>query len=208
MATLAVKVKGEVVSPQPVRQRPQNGPHPRADSRQDMLSLAEFIGPIEEAGGCMQLLCNRVAKDSEEVLAQRLGSFFEQRRDLSYSGKDMPQMDDDKEHLFRLVDLGYASQATTKGPPRLHTCISLCDSMFTDGLVTQGDPLMIWKNPQTMQLAFFWICFIKGHARACTALAMALIVMFCFLRCSCIDSSWRRKPPRKSQGHPHAGCHC
>ena len=77
MATLAVEVKGEVVSPQPVHQRPQNGPHPLADSRLDMLSLADFVSPIEEAGGCMQLLCNRVATDSEEVLAQRLGSFFE-----------------------------------------------------------------------------------------------------------------------------------
>jgi hypothetical protein len=41
----------------------------------------------------MQFLCDRVAKDSEEVLAQRLGSFFEQKRDLNYSGKDLLQMD-------------------------------------------------------------------------------------------------------------------
>ena len=117
-----------------------------------MFSLADFVGPIEEAGGCMQLLCNRVAKDSEEVLAQRLASFFEQKRDLRYSGKDLLQMDDDKEHIFRLVDLGYGSLATTKGPPQLHTCISLCDSMFTNGFVTQGDPLMIWKAPRQCNL--------------------------------------------------------
>ena len=60
MATLSVDVKDEVVSPQPVRQRLQNGVHPLEGSRQDMLSLAEFTGPIGEAGGCMQLLCNRV----------------------------------------------------------------------------------------------------------------------------------------------------
>ena len=146
MATLAAGVKDEVASPQPVRQQPQNGTHPLADSRLEMLSLADFVGPITEAGGCMQFVCDRVAKISEEVLAQRLASFFEQKADLSYSGKELLQMDDDKEHIFRLVDLGYGSQATTKGPPRLHTCISLCDSMYTDGFVTQSEPLMIWKK--------------------------------------------------------------
>ena len=36
---------------------------------------------------------------------------------------------------------------------------------------------MIWKNPQTMELPSFWMSFVKGHAGACTALAMAVIVM-------------------------------
>ena len=53
----------------------------------------------------MQFVCDHVAKFSEEVLAQRLASFFEQKADLSYSGKELLQMDDDKEHIFRLVDL-------------------------------------------------------------------------------------------------------
>ena len=112
---MAESVKSEAVSPQSVRQQPLASPVkiPLAGSCHDMLSLEEFKGPIEEAGGPMQLVCDRVANSSEEMLAQRLGSFFEQKCDLSYSGKDMLQMDDDKEQLFRLVDLGYANQATT-----------------------------------------------------------------------------------------------
>ena len=163
------EVKDEVCFPQPVR---RTGEHPG-----EMLTLAEFVDPITEAGGCMQFICNHAAKVSEEVLAQSLASFFQQKADLSYSAKELLQMDDEEEHIFRLVDLGYASQATTKGPPRLHTCISLCDSMLTDGCVTQGEPLQVWKNPQTMQRACFWMSFVKGHARACTALAMAIIAM-------------------------------
>ena len=126
----------------------------------------------------MQLVRNYVANASEDELARRLASFFEQKAHVKYSKKELLMMDDhDKEHIFRLQDLGYGSQATTKGPPRLHTCISLSDAIYTDGLVTQHDPLQIWKNPQTMEAEIFWTSFVKGHARACTALAMAIIVM-------------------------------
>ena len=147
--------------------------HPRLE----MLPLQEFLGPIERAGGSMQLVCDRIEKETEEVFAQRLAAFFEPKADLSYSSKENMQMEDDVEHIVRLVDLCYSSLATTKGPPRLHTCLSIADSIFTDGFITQSDPLLIWKNPKTMQHPYFWASYVKGHARASTALAMAVILM-------------------------------
>ena len=83
---------------------------------------------------------------SEEELAQRLEGFFEQKPDLSYAKKESLQMDDDKELLFRIWDLGYGDQSATKGQPRLHTCLSLLDAILTDGFVTQMDPWLIWKT--------------------------------------------------------------
>ena len=137
----------------------------------------------------MQLVCNRVASSSEEMLAQRLGLFFEKKCGLLYSSKDMLNMDDGLDQNFRLCDLGYASQATTNGPPRLVTCLRLCDSIFADGFVIQDDPLMVWKNPQTMQLHSFWMSFVKGHARACAALAMAVIIMDHFPDAAAFDAA-------------------
>ena len=169
----AAGVKEEAVSPQPVRQKAQNGTHPLADS---WLSLEDFVNPITNAGGCMQFILEHVQASSKEVLAQRLASFFEQKADLSYARKELLQIDD-SERIFRLVDLGFADQATTKGQPRLHTCVSLVDSIYTDGFVTQSDPLLVWKNPQTMAHGTFWMSFVKGHSRACTALAMSIILM-------------------------------
>ena len=95
---------------------------PLANPRLEMLSLQEFLGPIERAGGSMQLVCDRIEKETEEVFAQRLSAFFEPKADLSYSSKENMQMEYGIEHIVRLVDLGYKSLATTKGPPRLHTC--------------------------------------------------------------------------------------
>ena len=154
----------------------------------------------------MQLVCNCVASSSEETLAQRLGLFFEKKCDLLYSNKDMLNMDDAIDQNFRLRDLGYASQATTNGPPRLHTCLSLCDSIFTDGFVTQGDPLMIWKKPSDNATCFLQDELYQGARASLHCSGNGLDCDGSFPRCSCIDSSWRRKPPRKSQGHPRAGC--
>ena len=176
--TLGV-VKHEVISPGPKQPQDEVHSHPLAslEACLEMLSLEEFVGPIDQAGGSMQFVCNRIAKETEDVLAQRLSAFFEPNADLSYSSKESMPMDDDKERIFKLTDLGYGSLTTTKGPPRLHTCLSIIDSMFTDGLITQNDPLLIWKNPQTMHLNSFWMSYVKGHARSCTALAVAIMLM-------------------------------
>ena len=63
MADLSAGVKNEAVSPPSVRPRPQPSPVriPLASSRHDMLSLDEFKRPIEDAGGPMQFLSQRVA---------------------------------------------------------------------------------------------------------------------------------------------------
>ena len=117
------------------------------------------------------------SKSSKEILAQCLSAFFEPKADISHSQRDRLQPDDDKEHIFTFVDLGFGDDATTCGAPRLQTSLGLIDAILTDGFVTQGDPLLIWKNPQTLKLDMFWMSYVKGHARACAALAMAVIVM-------------------------------
>ena len=179
-------VKEEVLSPKPDRHRQVNPQDPsesqatQRPSQQDpatMLQLPDFAGPITQAGGSMQFISACVEASSDDVLAARLASFFEPKPDLSYAKKDSLQMDDDKELLFRLVDLGYGDATTTKGQPRLHTCLQLIDSILTDGFVTQLDPILVWKNPQMMSQNVFWLSYVKGHSRACTALAMSIILM-------------------------------
>ena len=142
-----------------------------------MLPLTAFTSPIAEAGGPLQFLNEFVAQHSKELLGQRLTAFFEPKADISYSRKESLLVDDDQEHIFRLVDLGFGDDATTCGAPRLVTCLNLVDAILTDGFVTQADPLQIWKNPQTMTLDQLWMSYVKGHARSCTALAMAVILM-------------------------------
>ena len=139
--------------------------------------------PIECAGGPLQFLTEHLrdhCNNSKEILAQGLLAFFEPNADLAYSQRDRLQPDDDKEHIFTLVDFGFGDDATTDGAPRLHTSLGLVDAIFTDGFVTQEDPLLIWKNPATFKLDNFWMSYVKGHARACTALAMAVIAMGTF----------------------------
>ena len=65
----------------------------------------------------MQFIQEHVQGSSEDALAQRLTSFFEQKADLNYSRKELLQMDG-QELIFQLVDLGYADEATTKCQPR------------------------------------------------------------------------------------------
>ena len=143
------------------------------------LTLEDFQGPVIEAGGSMQFVMQWVTKVGEEALAQHLASSFEVKSDISYAKKDrmMEVLEQDSEHIFQLGDLGYTDQATTKGQPRLHTCVSLIDSIYKDGFVTQGDPLLIWKNPETFSQNSFWMAYVKGHARGCTALSMGITMM-------------------------------
>ena len=82
-----------------------------------MLPLTAFTSPIERAGGPMQFL----SQHSKELLGQRLMAFFEPKADISYSRKESLLVDDDQEHIFRLVDLGFGDDATTCGAPRLVT---------------------------------------------------------------------------------------
>ena len=125
MSSIPAGVKLEMMPPGPTQL-------PLANPRREMLSLQEFLGPIEKAGGSMQLVCNRIEKETQEVFAQRLSAFFEPTgSQLLQQGK--MQMEDNKEHIVRLVHLGCVSLATTKGPHRLHTCLSIADSVFTDG---------------------------------------------------------------------------
>ena len=86
-------------------------------------------------------------------------------------------MDDDKELRFRLTDLGFSDATTTKDQARLHTCLQLVESILTDGVITQMDPILMWKNTQTLSKLIFWQSYVKGHTRACTASTMAIIIM-------------------------------
>ena len=111
-----------------------------------MFLRIDFARPIEAAGGVLQLLEEHVrdhCQSSKENLASHLSAFFEPKLDISYTDKEHLQLDDDKEHIVRLVDLGFGQDATTCGAPRLHTSLSLADATLTDGFVTQGDPLLI-----------------------------------------------------------------
>ena len=132
---------------------PAEGARPLAQSK---LLLEELTGPITDAGGSMQFVADFVAKCGEKAVGERLTSFYGQEPDISYASKESLQMDDDREHIYQLSDMGFGPQSSTKGPPRLHVCVSLCDSIFADGFVTHSDPLMVWKNPQTMQCDSFW----------------------------------------------------
>ena len=104
-------------------------------------------------------------------------------------------MEDDQEHIFRLVDMGFTDPATAKGQPRQHTFLSLVDAIYTDGFVTQGDPLQMWKKPvgnaQGHVLDFMGqgalaSLHCSGHANHSDEFSS---------RCSCNGGSWRRKPP-------------
>ena len=86
-------------------------------------------------------------------------------------------MDDDKELLFRLTDLGFSDATATKGQLRLHTCLQLVDSILTDGFITQMDPILVWKNPQTLLKPIFG----NPSKATRTALAMAILIMQRFL---------------------------
>ena len=187
-------IKTEVASPQSLQgASPQSLQDRTGSSRPSepdlvtsnhMLKRIDFVCPIQSAGGVLQLLEEHVrdhCQSSKENLASRLSAFFEPKIDISYTDKDQLQLDlcsyDDKEYIMRLVDLGFGQDATTCGAPRLHTSLNLLDAILTDGFVTQGDPLLIWMNPETLKLDKFWMSYVKGHARACTALAVAVIVM-------------------------------
>ena len=158
-------IKDEIVSP------------PSKRHRAEWLSLDDFVEPITAAGGSMQLVCACINSSSEEQLAQKLSAFFEKMSDVSYSRKDVMLQDTDDELRFRLVDLGFNSHTTTKGPPRLVNCLSMLDNIYCSGFSTQLEPLRVWNNPKTMQLDSFWLSHVKGHLRATTALAMAIIIM-------------------------------
>ena len=153
---------------------------PNPKHKDEWLTLQDFQDPIRKSGGCMQFIMQHVEATPDEVLATQLASFFNVKVDLAYTNKDVmlsSPSDEDTEHIFRLGDLGYDDQATTTGQPRLLTCLSLIDSIFTDGFITQAEPLLMWRNPQTIAKNSFWMSFVKGHTRACTALAMAIILM-------------------------------
>ena len=158
-------IKDEIVSP------------PSKRPRAEWLSLDDFVEPIKAAGGSMQLVCACINSSSEEQLAQKLSAFFEKMSDVSYSRKDVMLQDTDDELRFRLVDLGFNSHTTTKGPPRLVNCLSMLDNIYCSGFSTQLEPLRVWNNPKTMQLDSFWLSHVKGHLRATTALAMAITIM-------------------------------
>ena len=108
----------------------------------------------------MQFILEAIAASSEDALAARLHASFKPKSDL-----------------FRLTDLGFSDATTTRGQSRSHTCLQLVDSILTDGFITQMDPILVWKNPQTLLKPMRWQSYIKGHTRACTAPVMAIIMM-------------------------------
>ena len=175
-------IKAQMASPQSLQDRTGSPRPSKPDlvTSNHMLTRIDFARPKEAAGGVLQLLEEHVrdhCQSSKENLASHLSAFFEPKLDISYTDKEHLQLDDDKEHIVRLVDLGFGQDATTCGAPRLHTSLNLLDAILTDGFVTQQDPLLIWKNPETLKLDKFWMSYVKGHARSCTALAVAVIVM-------------------------------
>ena len=143
-------------------------------------AMPDFTGPIKSSGGPMQFLVGHIAgKGGDAEFAKRLGKFFEPLPDAVYNTKaDCAALANSSGDLiFRLSDIGYSDLCTTKGPPRSHTSLLLVDSIQTTGFETLGDPLVIWKNDRTHDQSAFWMSFVKGHTRGCTALCIAAIAM-------------------------------
>ena len=145
--------------------------------------LSEFVEPLTKAGGPMQYLCNKYPSDElQRQLGGRLNEFFK-HDGIQYSSKSDLVSDEacnvlaPKELIYKLSDLGIASICTPKGAPRLHTSLKLADDILSGGFVTIGDDLKAFPNPATQDHEYFWLSWVKGHQRACTAVSMAEILM-------------------------------
>ena len=154
---------------------------PSMTSMTKQFDIDDFTKPIREAGGPQQFITAYVLKCGAENVAQQLAAVYESEIEVSYATQASisSHTSINVDCFCRLQDLGFSDHCTSKGYPRLITSLSLIDSMLTgvppDGFVTQNDPLLIWVNPATMTSTHFWTSFIKGHTRACCALAVAII---------------------------------
>ena len=142
------------------------------------LSMEVFTEPLKAAGGPAQYILQECRDgDAATAMAEQLDIFFEKDPNLSYGIKDMfYRAEGETEFIFRITDLGFSDESTTKGMPRLHTSLQLVDSILNGGFVTISDPILAWPNPKTKDSPYWWLSYVKGHARACTAIAMSIIL--------------------------------
>ena len=75
--------------------------------------------------------------------------------------------------------LAFMPASSTKPPPYRTVVTSLVDEYTTNTFLTRGDPLTVFSIPNisTDGAGCFWIGYVKGAARATTALAMVSIML-------------------------------
>ena len=89
--------------------------------------------------------------------------------------------------LLHLTDFGVNLRASSKGiPPYAHTAQKLADEMITHGFSSDHDHMIIATIGVGKEAAApFWTTWVKGMARACTALT--IWSMLIDLRCNPMD---------------------
>ncbi len=87
----------------------------------------------------------------------------------------------------RLVDLGFFKGCSKKPDTMLWTSVRLVDEYLLDGFVTANHPLLLYQGPvQDLpgpheSSPWFWTHYVKGAARATTALFVAHV---------CFQQNW------------------
>ena len=131
----------------------------------------------------MQYLSNKYpTEELQRDLGCRLDLFYKRDTMLYSDRSDLisPQATNvlaPTELVYKLSDCGISDACTSKGAPRLHTSLKLIDEILTSGYVTSGDALTAWPNPATEGYQYFWLSWVKGQQRSCTAVSMADICM-------------------------------
>ena len=78
-----------------------------------------------------------------------------------------------------LVDCTWEEWSSTKPAPYKHTCKALVDQFLAHGYLTEHEPLLLSAKPCPVDRDCFWVSFVKGAARAATALALAEQLLVC-----------------------------
>ena len=142
-------------------------------------------------GGPMQYLNTQYSTDAQKQAFHTLLTNAAPR-DARIADTDMPdqtpefisKVELNRDYAAHISMLSFSPSGTTKPPPYKSVVKSLVDEFLTNTFITKGDPLVVFSMAETTER--FWLGYIKGAARAMTALALLSIM----LRAGTFDT-WR-----------------
>ncbi len=148
-----------------------------------------FCSELKKFGGAAQYLRHHCVNDDGQIkpaFGEYLLRTYE-RNDISFHGPSLPQMDTFTNFPVRLVDLGFFKGCSSKPDTMLWTSVRLVDEYLLDGFVTANHPLLLYQGPvkdlpgPDESSPWFWTHYVKGAARATTALFVAHV---------CFQQNW------------------
>ena len=147
--------------------------------------LAKFGGPV-------QYLKHHLGSNGNPKwtkFAEQLSDMFPRRPDLAYLDTLKLPRSEDPTDTFKvsLWQLGFLDACSTKPPTFKVAAAALLDEYVTNCVLTAGEPLMLYQQPEHLPTSFqcedqshgpvFFTHYVKGAARASSILMLAHVLL-------------------------------